>query len=580
MARSIVDIERGLIGTVLNNPEERLAEAERWKVSPGWFSDDSCSLLWSAILEARRRGEALQPLSLVEAAVRIGNADGERRDPSGLDFVFVEKCIDRGGYAASVEPLLQLLHNAYLERQTKKRFAEVVADFDKWADARTPLRDLRGKLDELIEKADEADPKGSAADMSFYDLPEAPPEAENPRALLANGFLRKGHGLMVVSVSGAGKSVFATQMILCFAIGRDFFGMKPLRRMKIGLIQAEDDEEEMSFFRSNMRRAFTQESGWTSSDFDDALRSVTITRRFLGKTGEDFLDELKCWQAENRFDLIVVNPLFSYFGGDLASGRDVAEFFRERLDPMLKDPENGFAIVFIHHTIKPPKSAEDRKLWNDSTMAQYACAGSTDLAGWSRASFLILPVTGHYGWSRLIVSKREGRLGWRDESGAITKERLICHGRAGGVYWRDPDAAEIPEDVRKAVAVDAKPCEIGEDEARQRMLAHLRVQPMKTTPFFEWCKGQFKGLTSRGEVPAKRAYYSVVNDPARWGLEKVKVKGGAYLLRAQGALTGEDGAPISGEVTPAAGSDAANVAGPRVGDYDGEDGDSTIDDLL
>jgi len=537
-------------------------------LSADWFSDDSASLLWSAMLEAHRRGDAenLQPLPLLEAARRIGNAEGERRDPLKLSLELVEKCMEFGGFDRSLDSLLKELRNAYIERQAKALSAGVFADFGKWADARDPLRELRCKLDALITRADAGGDHGG--DMSFFDLPEAPPEDKNPRALLSGGFLHKGHGMMIVSTSGAGKSVFSVQMVLCFAQGRVFFGMRPLRPLKIGLIQAEDDAEEMSYFRTNMRRAFVGDFGWSGEEFDRALHGVTISERFVGKTGAAFLEELRRWQYENRFDLIVVNPLFSYFGGDLSNGHDVAEFFREGLDPMIKNPDTGFAIVFIHHATKPPKDAESRKGWGADAFAQYIGAGSTDVAGWSRASLIIMPISGHYGWARLIAAKRGGRLGWTDANGNSVQEKIITHGHEGGVYWREPDAAEIPDDVRKAVAVDAKPSEIGEEEARQRMLAHLRVQPMKTTPFFNWCKTQFKGLTSEKEVPAKRAYYSIVNDPAKWGLEKVKVKGGAYLLRSQGALTAADGLPIAGGDAPDAGSDAANVARPRVGDYD------------
>lgn len=578
MAQAITDFEYSLIGTLLLYPA-RIAEAVQRGLSAGWFSDDAASLLWSAMLGAQRRGDAesLQQMALLEAARRIGDADGERRDPSKLSAGLIEKCVDLGGFDRPIDSLLTVLRNSNLERMAKQRVADTFKDFGKWADARDPLRELRGNLDALLMDADKAAAGGG--DASFYDLPEAPAEDENPRALLGNGFLRKGHGLMIVSTSGAGKSVFSIQMVLNFALGRAFFGMKPIRPLKVGLIQAEDDVEEMSFFRANMRRAFTQDFGWTSSEFDDALKGVTITARFVGRTGAAFLDELRCWQASNRFDLVVVNPLFSYFGGDLSNGHDVAEFFREGLDPMIKNPDTGFAVVFIHHAIKPPKDKESRNTWGADAFAQYIGAGSTDVTGWSRASLIILPVSGHYGWARLIAAKRGGRLGWTDANGNSVQEKIICHGHAGGVYWREPDAAEIPDDVRKAVAVDAKPCEIGEEEARQRMLAHLRVCPMKTTPFFEWCKTQFKGLTSRTEVPAKRAYYSIVNDPAKYGLEKIKVAGGAYLLRPQGFLSGADGAPITDAGASAAGSDAANGAGPRVGDYDADNGD-TFDEIL
>lgn len=576
MAQTLKDYERSLIGTLLLHPA-RIAEAMQLGLSADWFSDDAAGLLWSALERSHRNGDAeeLQPAALLDSARRMADAGGKRRDGSSLNYAYLERCIDVGGFDRSVGSILAPLRNAYVEKKANEILAGAMAGFSKWADARDPLIDLRGQIDSLVSSIDDAG-KDGRGDMTFYDLPDALPEKDNPRALLGNGYLRKGHGMMIVSTSGAGKSVFSVQMLLHFAIGRPFFGMRPVRPLKIGLIQAEDDAEEMSGFRSNMRRAFTQDFGWSDGDFDTALRGVTITGRFVGKTGSAFLDELRCWQMSNRFDVVVVNPLFSYFGGDLSNGHDVAGFFREGIDPMIKNADWGFGIVFIHHAIKPPKDAESRKSWGADAFAQYIGAGSTDVAGWSRSSLIIMPVSGHYGWARLIAAKRGGRLGWTDSNGSSVQEKIIAYGRNGGIYWREPCDAEIPDDVRKAAAIDAKPFEIGEDEARQKMLAHLKVQPMRTTDFFNWCKTQFKGMTSRQEVPASRAYKSIVNAPYKYGIEKVKVQGGAYLLRAQGFLAGADGNMMMKEGATGSGrSGGASI----VGDY-GLDGGDELDEVL
>ena len=96
-------------------------------------------------------------------------------------------------------------------------------------------------------------PGGSAAEcMTLADLPDPVPEIENPAALFRNGWLRKGGGAFLVSTSGSGKSVFAIQAALLWSIGKVAFGIEPVRPLRVAIIQAEDDNEEMADFRNQI----------------------------------------------------------------------------------------------------------------------------------------------------------------------------------------------------------------------------------------------------------------------------------------------------------------------------------------
>lgn len=408
---------------------------------------------------------------------------------------------------------------------------------------------------------------------TLADIPEPKPESDNPRVVLKNGYLRKGQGLMIVSTSGAGKSVMSIQLAMFWSAGKSLWGMIPPRPLKVGIIQAEDDEEELAFFKRNMMGGLKAGYGWTDGELDAAIAGVTF-ERVLGRTGDLFIERLKSIQMEQRYDVIIVNPLFSFFGADLSNNKDDAHFFREQIDPFIKNPDYGCAIVFIHHANKPPKSAE-RKGWGTDAFAQYIGAGGTDVAGWTRAQLVLMPIDGHAGWFKLIAAKRGGKLGWKDAEGNATYERIVAHGKEY-VYWRTPTPEEIPADILKTAAKAAKADEISEDDARRKMLDHLRTQPpMSQTDLFNWCAGKFTGFKSKEQKPCRLAYDDLTNHPERYGLEVAKGKHGAKMLCFSSALPGVAAAqPPQGEAARVAGRP---IIGDQEADVDGDDDDSPID---
>lgn len=361
---------------------------------------------------------------------------------------------------------------------------------------------------------------------TLYDIPDPKPEEENPAALITGGWLRKGGGAFLVSTSGAGKSVMSIQLAMCWAMGRDFFGIKPVKPLKIGIIEAEDDETELGWFKSNMRRGFSQYHKWTSEDIDKALKRIHL-ENFVGKTGDEFIYRLKEVQLKKHYDLIIVNPLFSYFGADLSNNKDDSHFFREMLDPVIKDPENGFGVLFIHHANKPPKTNE-RKGWGSDAFAQYIGAGGTDVAGWARAQLVLTPLGDEFGYFKLVAAKRGGALNWKDAEGKPTREKIIAYAKGGLVFWREPEPDEIPAAIMEAAkksAVREKPLE----ECRGQMLEWLRNVPMTKTDFFKRCRSEFKGMDDLNR-PSRLAYESIIAQPELYGLGTRKVGRGAIQI--------------------------------------------------
>lgn len=371
---------------------------------------------------------------------------------------------------------------------------------------------------------------------TLADVAEPPPEDVNPRVILKNGYLRKGQGLMIVSTSGAGKSVMSIQLALFWAMGKPIWGMIPNRPLKVGIIQSEDDEEELAFFRRNMIGGLKAGYGWTDEELKAAMGRVMF-EQMIGVTGERFVERLKEIQRKQNYDVVIVNPLFSFFGGDLSNNQDDSHFFRDGIDPIIKNPAYGCAIVFVHHAKKPPGSGE-RKGWGTDAFAQYIGAGGTDVAGWTRAQLVLMPIDEHYGWYYLIAAKRGGKLGWKDANGKSTNELVIAYGE-NHVYWRTPEIEEIPEDIKTGAAKMSNGADISEEAARGRMLDHVRTRgPLTKTDLFNWCAGQFVGFKSKVVKPCRLAYDDVTKHPERYNLVATRTKYGAETLTYVNTLPG------------------------------------------
>ena len=303
----------------------------------------------------------------------------------------------------------------------------------------------------------------SGALIPLGQFPDPIPEDRNPAALFKNGWLRKGGGAFLIAPSGVGKSVLTVQAAICWALGKPFFGICPVRPLKIVVIQAEDDREEVAEFRNSVRHGLT-----TDFDFDDYDIRIALgtedpsTARVLfykavGKVGDAFVEELDILlETHPDVDLVIVNPFQSYFGGDCGRNAELSRFFRTQLDPVIKDAEDlgrdRAGIMFIHHTNKPPNDKDLRAEWGNDEFAQYIGAGGAEIVNWARAILSLMP-SGVPGVFRYICGKRWQRLDWVGLDGKPCRQKLIRHAENGCIYWRDA----TPEDVKAVEETYRKP---------------------------------------------------------------------------------------------------------------------------
>lgn len=272
---------------------------------------------------------------------------------------------------------------------------------------------------------------------TLADLPDPIPEDQNPNALFKGGYLRKGGGMILISTSGSGKSVMTIQESLCWSVGKPAFGMHPVRPLKIAIIQAEDDAEEMAYFRNQVSRGLVEAGVLDSLEAKTAIASILLPD-FTGKVGDDFISEFKnLLLGHPDLDLVILNPLQSYFGGDLSKNSELSHFLRTGMDSVIKPDRVGLQI--IHHTNKPP-NAKERSDWGTDGFAAYVGAGGAELVNWARAVTALMP-TIYPGLYTLVAGKRGKRLGWLDADGSSTTKRYIAHSE-GVICWKDVNAKD------------------------------------------------------------------------------------------------------------------------------------------
>ena len=318
------------------------------------------------------------------------------------------------------------------------------------------------------------------------------PEELNPLALFKNGWLRKGGAALLVSVSGAGKSVAVTQCCDCWTQGRECLGVAPVRPLKISVFQAEDDDTEVADFRNNIREGLKQYCDWTDADIEAAERSITY-HDVTGLAGDSFVSYLHEAQTRDKADLIIINPLQSFAGCDISKNSEMSDFLRVKLNPILANPDAPCGVVVVHHTNKVPANANDRKAWLDPNSAAYAGAGAAELVNWARAVLVLRPHEAQ-GYYDLIAAKRGKRLGWKDADGNATIVKTFAH-TDGLMFWREPSADEVAAADEKAKA------------GKSATLGGVTAEDRRT--LVDWVANRNGGFDSQTELKKRLSEYRV-----------------------------------------------------------------------
>lgn len=233
-----------------------------------------------------------------------------------------------------------------------------------------------------------------------------PTEVPIEDVILGRSYVRKGDIVNLVSGAGMGKSVAGNQAPMAFALGLPYFGIAPPRPLRCLIFSGEDDGVTIGQCREGFldhSRAITG-SQLTAADLAplDSMIRTEFSRSYVSGNFHLHLDSLL---REEPADLVVINPLLSYVGGEIVAC--ASEWLRAGLMPVLQ--EHQCAALILHHT---PKLSKDSWETMDDT---YSAIGGGEIANVPR-SILTLKPTPVKGLFVLTVSKRQ-TTGWTDGNG-------------------------------------------------------------------------------------------------------------------------------------------------------------------
>ena len=245
----------------------------------------------------------------------------------------------------------------------------------------------------------------------------------DPNNILGRRWLCKGGSLTIVGQSGIGKSSFAMQMALTFALGKNFFGITPIKPLRIALVQAENDIGDLSeAFKGVVSAMHISNAEMQLLDENIRFYDETV------KTGDEFIRLARSIIIKHKADMIFVDPLLSYAGDDISEQKFMSSFLRNKLNPVLQD--TGCVWVWLHHM---PKPKNDQQAGTLSDMA-YAGAGSADLTNWSREVAVLKREEKDLPVFSFTLTKRGKRAGMTGLDGKPTTSVRLKHSESG-ICW-------------------------------------------------------------------------------------------------------------------------------------------------
>ena len=266
-----------------------------------------------------------------------------------------------------------------------------------------------------------------------------PPKPED--LIFGNRYLcRKGMALLV-GPSGQGKSSLALQGSIHWAVGRSFIGIRPTRPLKIVIFGCEDDEGDLHEIIRDARSHLK----YTNEEAALAVANC-LYYHHTETSGIEFLNMVERVIERDKADLVIINPMHAFVGGDVREPAITVLWLRNSLMPIL-DRRNASALI-VHHPPKTTSRQTDK--WLAGSDWQYSGAGGADITNAMRA-VLVLEPSIKYGTFRLIGAKRGKRLDWVDDNGHPELERYVSWDKHS-IWWRPATDQEIREAKAKEPA--------------------------------------------------------------------------------------------------------------------------------
>jgi hypothetical protein len=357
-------------------------------------------------------------------------------------------------------------------------------------------RELQQQIAEITEGENSTKEKriSMPKQLSWEEL-EKPVDLSN--SLLERRALERGQGMLLFGPSGCGKSTLAHQICTCWAAGMPGAHIRPMKPLKIAIVQTEDTENDFREYREGV----WSEECFTKEKIALIKKNLIVLEPVPGGSPNYLRSLLDNVAEEFRPDLISLNPLLAFCAADYT--RELGSMLYAVIDPIIKYHHIGFLAV--HHTPKPFSKAGVSYGAYDY---QYIAAGDARIANWPRLSLQLEPIAANpILLACLRIAKRWQRIAWLNEHDEPTRERFMKHS-SGRIWWEDAaqdeaEAARENEDPRKILDILPPPSEPGiiRDEIHVEAKNKLKIGEAKAN---KWLAIELeKGMVHRGEIITK-----------------------------------------------------------------------------
>jgi hypothetical protein len=374
-------------------------------------------------------------------------------------------------------------HAGYYIRQVQdaaamRRIAGLASGWVNAARNGTPAAKVLEFIRQGLDAEERREVEGSDTDLDGFSLATLAETEVDEGATLLGGdgirYLCRGGTMLFVGPSGVGKSTASAQQDILWSLGRPAFGIAPARPLRIVTVQAENDQGDLIHMARGIIGALN-----LGGDDRAMVEAGTVYLSHNASTGPDFLAFVDRVVRRYKPDLVRIDPLMAYAGGDLTKPETIAGFCRNGLNRIAT--RHGVGIVVCHHTPKMTgntANSQARKQWGAFDW-QYAASGGADLANWARAMLVIESL------SRDVFAFRAAKRwpGWRDDAGEAQHVRYFKRGADHSKpFWHDA----TPEDVAEAGTQSGNGAKAGPDlEAMEYQAVALVKTPTSPRVFKE-----------------------------------------------------------------------------------------------
>src|SRR5713101_2208667 len=331
-----VDAEQGVLGSMLISPGNTIAECVE-KIDEEYFYVPAHRAIYTAMVDLWNAGQAIDLITFTQVL----------RDRKLLDLVggaaFVTSLFGVVPTAANVGYYIDIVRDKYILRSIIAASTESVRRaYEEQDEVGNLLDEMESRIVAIRERNGSVDDLPAA--VSVMTLAEREPDPS--KTLLGNRFLGVGGGMIFIGPSGGGKSSASVQQDISWSLGRPAFGIHPSRPLRILGLNAENDDGDLS----EMVRGVCDHLDLNAEE-REAVRERVLYVSDCSHTGESFLRMVeRLLKKYGPFDLVRIDVLLAYLGGDVLDVEVTSKFLRNGLNPILK--KFGCAAIINHHTPK------------------------------------------------------------------------------------------------------------------------------------------------------------------------------------------------------------------------------------